>query len=158
MKRAEIECLVKAAFSYALVRCVDVKDLSKALDVSHLIVEYEDFEWALIDIEPKVDAKRKEVKAYYCKGFVPHGNLFDYLMGTMEHLIEQGMVHMLMSMAYTNVVPFLSCPLTKCIILQFPVHTSEKMPLMSVLLQWPMNLGKTAAAGMVSISPHDFSQ
>lgn len=148
MKRAEIECLVKAAFSYALVRCVDVKDLSKALDVSHLIVEYEDFEWALIDTEPKVDAKRKEVKAHYCKGFVPYGNLFDYLMGTMEHLIEQG----------TNVVPFLSCPLTKCIILQFPVHTSEKMPLMSVLLQWPMNLGKTAAAGMVSISPHDFSQ
>jgi vesicle-fusing ATPase len=88
---AEIEGLVKAASSYALTRCVDVKDLSKAPDVSHLIVEYEDFERALMDIEPKFGAKSQELKAYYRNGFVPYGDSFDFLMNTMERLVEQGM-------------------------------------------------------------------
>lgn len=89
---AEIEGLVKAASSYALTRCVDVKDLSKASDVSHLILEYEDSERALMDIEPKFGAKDQELKAYeyYRNGFVPYGDSFDYLMGTMERLVEQG--------------------------------------------------------------------
>jgi vesicle-fusing ATPase len=87
---AEIEGLVKAASSYALTRCVDVKDLSKAPDISHLIVEYEDFERALMDIEPKFGAKSQELKAFYRNGFVPYGDSFDYLMGTMERLVEQG--------------------------------------------------------------------
>ncbi len=89
-RRPEIEGLVKAASSYALTRCVDVKDLSKALDVSRLIVEYEDFERALMDIEPKFGAKSQQLKAYYCNGFVPYEDSFDYLMGTMERLVEQG--------------------------------------------------------------------
>lgn len=88
---AEIEGLVKAASSYALTRCVDVKDLSKAPDVSRLIVEYEDFERALMDIEPKFGAKSQELKAYYRNGFVPYGDSFDFLMNTMERLVEQGM-------------------------------------------------------------------
>jgi len=37
---AELEGLVKAASSYALTRCVDVKDLSKAPDESKLVLQY----------------------------------------------------------------------------------------------------------------------
>jgi vesicle-fusing ATPase len=77
------------ASSYALTRCVDVKDISKALDVSRLIVEYEDFERTLMDIEPKFGAKSQQLKAYYCNGFVRYEGSFDYLMGTMERLVEQ---------------------------------------------------------------------
>ena len=86
---AEIEGLVKAASSYALTRCVDVKDLSKAPDTKNLILKYEDFERALNDVEPKFGAKSQELKAYYRNGFVPYGDSFDALMGTLERLVEQ---------------------------------------------------------------------
>ena len=101
---AEIEGLVKAASSYALTRCVDIKDLSKAPDTKNLILQYSDFERALNDIEPKFGAKSQELKAYYRNGFVPYGDSFDSLMGTLERLVEQ-------------------------------VRTSDKTPLMSILLQ-----------------------
>jgi vesicle-fusing ATPase len=86
---AELEGLVKAASSYALTRCVDVKDLSKAPDTKNLILQYADFERALGDIEPKFGAKSTELKAFYRNGFVPYGDGFDMLMGTMERLVEQ---------------------------------------------------------------------
>lgn len=86
---AELEGLVKAASSYALTRCVDVKDLSKAPDTSKLKLEYADFERALDDVEPKFGAKSQELKAYYRNGFVPYGDNFDMLMGTLERLVEQ---------------------------------------------------------------------
>ena len=86
---AELEGLVKAASSYALTRCVDVKDLSKAPDTSKLILEYADFERALDDVEPKFGAKSQELKAYYRNGFVPYGDNFDMLMSTLERLVEQ---------------------------------------------------------------------
>jgi vesicle-fusing ATPase len=86
---AELEGLVKAASSYALTRCVDVKDLSKAPDTSKLILEYADFERALDDVEPKFGAKSQELKAYYRNGFVPYGDNFDMLMGTLDRLVEQ---------------------------------------------------------------------
>lgn len=88
---AEIEGLVKAATSYALTRCVDVKDLSKAPDEKKLIVQYSDFERALNDVAPKFGAKSQELKALYRNGFVPYGDSFDLLMGNMGRLIEQGM-------------------------------------------------------------------
>ena len=56
---AELEGLVKAATSYALTRCVDVKDLSKAPDASNLILTYNDFITALNDVEPKFGANHK---------------------------------------------------------------------------------------------------
>jgi vesicle-fusing ATPase len=86
---AEIEGLVKAASSYALTRCVDVKDLSKAPDTKNLMLQYADFERALGDVEPKFGAKSTELKAYYRNGFVPYGDGFDLLMGTMDRLVEQ---------------------------------------------------------------------
>lgn len=86
---AELEGLVKAASSYALTRCVDVKDLSKAPDASKLILQYADFERALEDVEPKFGAKSQELKAHYRNGFVPYGDSFDMLMGTLERLVEQ---------------------------------------------------------------------
>jgi vesicle-fusing ATPase len=86
---AEIEGLVKAASSYALTRCVDVKDLSKAPDTKNLIVQYADFEQALGDVEPKFGAKCQELQAFYRNGFVPYGHNFDILMGTLQRLVEQ---------------------------------------------------------------------
>ena len=88
---AEIEGLIKAASSYALTRCVDVKDLTKAPDEKNLIVTLDDLERALGDVEPKFGAKSTELKALYRNGFVPYGENFDYLMSTMERLVEQGM-------------------------------------------------------------------
>eukprot|EP00934_Nitzschia_sp_Nitz4_P004464 Nitzschia sp. Nitz4//scaffold30_size153850//68395//70650//NITZ4_002777-RA/size153850-processed-gene-0.41-mRNA-1//-1//CDS//3329547261//4454//frame0 len=86
---AELEGLVKAASSYALTRCVDVKDLSKAPDTKNLVLQYSDFERALEDVEPKFGAKATELKAFYRNGFVPYGDSFDMLMGTLERLVEQ---------------------------------------------------------------------
>jgi vesicle-fusing ATPase len=86
---AELEGLVKAASSYALTRCVDVKDLSKAPDAKNLVLQYADFERALGDVEPKFGAKSTELKAFYRNGFVPYGDNFDMLMGTLERLVEQ---------------------------------------------------------------------
>ena len=117
---AELEGLVKAASSYALTRCVDVKDLSKAPDTKNLILQYQDFELALGDVEPKFGAKSTELKAYYRNGFVPYGDSFDVLMGTLERLVEQ-------------------------------VRTSERTPLMSVLLKGPPGAGKTAIAAKVAV-------
>lgn len=87
---AEIEGLVKAATSYALTRCVDVKDLSKAPDEKKLIVQYNDFLTALDDVAPKFGAKSQELKALYRNGFVSYGESFDLLMANMGRLIEQG--------------------------------------------------------------------
>lgn len=86
---AEIEGLVKAASSYALTRCVDVKDLKKQPDLKNLILQYADFERALDEIQPKFGAKSQELKAFYRNGFVPYGDSFDNLIQTMERLVEQ---------------------------------------------------------------------
>lgn len=87
---AEIEGLIKAATSYALTRCVDVKDLSKPPDEKNLILKLEDIERALDDVEPKFGAKNTELKALFRNGFVPYGESFDYIMNTMERLVDQG--------------------------------------------------------------------
>jgi vesicle-fusing ATPase len=117
---AELEGLVKAASSYALTRCVDVKNLGKAPDTKNLIVQYADFQRALQDVEPKFGAKSQELKAFYRNGFVPYGDAFDTLMATCERFVEQ-------------------------------VRTSDKTPLMSVLLQGPPASGKTAMAAKLAV-------
>ena len=117
---AEIEGLVKAASSYALTRCVDVKNLNKAPDMKNLILQFQDFERALGDVEPKFGAKSQELKAHYRNGFVPYGDSFDGLMGTLERLVEQ-------------------------------VRTSDRTPLMSVLLSGPPSSGKTAIAAKSAV-------
>jgi vesicle-fusing ATPase len=117
---AELEGLVKAASSYALTRCVDVKDLSKAPDVSKLIVEYNDFELALGDVEPKFGAKSTELKAFYRNGIISYGEIFEGLMTTMKRLVQQ-------------------------------VRTSDRTPLMSVLLRGPAGVGKTAIAAKIAV-------
>jgi vesicle-fusing ATPase len=117
---AEIEGLVKAASSYALTRCVDVKDLSKAPDTKKLVLQYADFERALGDVEPKFGAKSQELKAHYRNGFVPYGDSFDLMMSTLERLVEQ-------------------------------VRTSDRTPLMTVLLKGPAASGKTAIAAKLAV-------
>jgi vesicle-fusing ATPase len=117
---AELEGLVKAASSYALTRCVDVKDLSKAPDTSKLIVEYPDFERALGDVEPKFGAKSTELKAFYRNGMISYGDIFEGLMTTMKRLVQQ-------------------------------VRTSDRTPLMTVLLRGPPGVGKTAIAAKIAV-------
>merc|ERR1719354_1408 len=70
---AEIEGLIKAATSYALTRCVDVKDLSKPPDEQNLILKLDDLERALGDVEPKFGAKSNDLKALYRNGIVSYG-------------------------------------------------------------------------------------
>lgn len=118
---AEIEGLVKAATSFALTRCVDVKDLSKAPDEENLILNFKDFERALNDVEPKFGAKSAELMAMFRNGFVDYGESFAMLMATMERLVEQ-------------------------------VRTSDRTPLMTVLLRGPPNSGKTAVAAKVAVA------
>ena len=86
---AELEGLIKAASSYALTRCVDVNDLSKAPDAVNLILEYSDFERALGDIEPKFGAKSTELKAFFRNGIVAYDDSFDTIMSTMDRIVEQ---------------------------------------------------------------------
>jgi len=117
---AELEGLVKAATSFALTRCIDVKDLTKAPDDKNLMVKFSDFERALGDVEPKFGAKSTELKAMYRNGFVTYGESFDMLMNTMNRLVEQ-------------------------------VRTSERTPLMSVLLQGQPFSGKTAVAAKIAV-------
>mmetsp|Transcript_12020 Transcript_12020/g.25396 ORF Transcript_12020/g.25396 Transcript_12020/m.25396 type:complete len:769 (-) Transcript_12020:514-2820(-) len=117
---AELEGLVKAASSFALARCLDVKDLNKAPDTKNLVLQFADFEQALNDVEPKFGAKSQELKAHYRNGFVPYGGSFDLMMSTLERLVEQ-------------------------------VRSSDRTPLMSVLLQGPAASGKTAIAAKVAV-------
>jgi vesicle-fusing ATPase len=117
---AELEGLVKAASSFALARCLDVKDLNKAPDTKNLMLQYADFEQALNDVEPKFGAHSQELKAFYRNGFVPYGDSFDMMMSTLERLVEQ-------------------------------VRSSDRTPLMSVLLQGPTQSGKTAIAAKLAV-------
>jgi len=117
---AELEGLVKAASSFALARCLDVKDLKKAPDTRNLVLQYADFEQALDDVEPKFGAKSQELRAHYRNGFVPYGASFGIMMAILERLVEQ-------------------------------VRSSERTPLMSVLLQGPPASGKTAIAAKLAV-------
>ncbi|VEU43794.1 unnamed protein product [Pseudo-nitzschia multistriata] len=117
---AELEGLVKAASSFALARCLDVKDLGKAPDTKNLVLQFQDFQQALNDVEPKFGAKSQELKAHYRNGFVPYGASFDQMMSTLGRLVEQ-------------------------------VRTSDRTPLMSVLLQGPAASGKTAIAAKLAV-------
>lgn len=86
---AEIEGLVKAASSYALMRCIDVKNPTKAPDTKNLMLQYNDFERALEDVEPKFGCKSQELVALYRSGFVSYGDSFNNIMLTMERLVDQ---------------------------------------------------------------------
>ena len=86
---AEIEGLVKAASSFALGRCIDHKNLSKAPDTSKLVLTYDDLIQALDDVEPKFGAKSQELKAFYRNGFVNYGETFDTLMQSLQRLVDQ---------------------------------------------------------------------
>ena len=61
-----------------------------SISKSQLVLQLADLERALEDVEPKFGAKSTELKALYRNGFVPYGENFDYLMHTLERLVEQG--------------------------------------------------------------------
>ena len=179
---AELEGLVKAASSYALTRCVDMNDLSKAPDEKKLVLTYADFERALGDVEPKFGAKSTELKACYRNGMVVYDRDFQHLQTTMMRLVEQGKSLRIarqptwadtetdadtccfvlcscicLSRGYktfSNTTP--TSPLNPisfvwCIPPMSLVRTSEKTPLMSVLLSGESGSGKTAIAAKVAV-------
>jgi len=117
---AEIEGLVKAASSFALTRCIDVKDLSKAPDINNLVLQYSDIQKALQEVEPKFGAKTDDLKSLVRNGIVSYGDSFDDLQLTLDRLVTQ-------------------------------VQTSEKTPLLSVLLHGPQFSGKTALAASIAL-------
>ena len=108
---AEIEALVKAASSYALTRCVDVKDLSKPPDEKKLMLTLQDLERALDDVQPKFGVKSQELKSLYRNGFIPYGENFDSLMSTMYRLVDQGKIFMFYLQLSLNFDSNISCNL-----------------------------------------------
>jgi vesicle-fusing ATPase len=54
-------------------------------------------------------------------------------------------------MVYTDIVTLLTCRLTKCFFLNLSFRTSEKTPLVSVMLQGPTNSDTTAVAAKVAV-------
>jgi len=86
---AEIEGLVKNASSFALTRCIDIKDLSKAPDTKNLILQYGDIERALAEVEPKFGAKTDDLKALVRNGILEYGDAFTELQTTLDRLLVQ---------------------------------------------------------------------
>eukprot|EP00903_Cladosiphon_okamuranus_P006984 g6797.t1 len=86
---AEIEGLVKSAASYAFERGVDVKNLDKAPDPKNLVVQWQDFQRALGEVQPKFGADNQELQTLYANGIVPYSQEFEDVRTTLGRLVEQ---------------------------------------------------------------------
>lgn len=85
---AEIEGLVKSAASFAFQRNVNVKDLSQ-LKEEELIVEWADFQRALLEVPPRLGANSEELEVLFRNGIVPYGSSFDAIMMTLRRFVQQ---------------------------------------------------------------------
>ena len=90
--------------------CIRRRVISYKPDESKLMLTLQDLERALNDVEPKFGAKSQELKALYRNGFVPYGENFEYLMSTMNRLVEQGMTHLFLTILLndTTSIPIFS--------------------------------------------------
>ncbi|CAM9657769.1 unnamed protein product [Pylaiella littoralis] len=86
---AEIEGLVKSAASYAFERGIDVKHLDKAPDPKALVVQWQDFQRALSEVQPKFGADNQELQTLYYNGIVSYGQEFEDVRTTLDRLVEQ---------------------------------------------------------------------
>jgi len=119
---AEIEGLVKSAASFAFSRALDVNDLSKVPDEKALIVQFGDFEQALGGIEPKIGVQNEEFNSHFKNGIINYGE-----PGSQFYMLQQTL---------------------KKLVNQ--VRTSEKTPLLSILLEGNPFSGKTAIAAFTA--------
>lgn len=86
---AEIEGLVKAAASFALNRQVDVTDLSKPIDEENIKVMMEDFQRALLDIQPAFGAMSETLESYRLNGIIHYGASFEHLLSSCKSVVQQ---------------------------------------------------------------------
>ncbi len=70
---AEIEGLCKSAAAFALNRHVDYKDLQKKVDTTGLLVTMNDFQKALVEVQPAFGMGRDSFARCLLGGFLVHG-------------------------------------------------------------------------------------
>lgn len=118
---AELEGLVKSATAYAIHRQVDFDDLRKPLDEHSILVTMDDFTHALQDIQPAFGAVREQLELY-----LGHGGLVS--CGESFDAILR----------------------TVCA-LQGQIQRSDRMPLLTCVLEGPPGSGKSAIAAAAAI-------
>lgn len=117
---AEIEGLCKSAAAFALNRHVDHRDLQKQVDASGMMVTMEDFQRALVEVQPAFGMGRDDFARCLLGGFLVHGE-------RMRKSLEAGKL-------FRN-----------------EVATSDRSPLLSVLIQGPAGSGTTALAALLAV-------
>jgi len=86
---SEIEELVRSAFSFALTRNIDTKNL-KAVNEADIIVDIPDFERAIAEKIPQFGQKDSvDMSILFRNGIYNYGPSFSGLMNNMERLINQ---------------------------------------------------------------------
>lgn len=117
---AEIEGLCKSAAAFALNRHVDYRDLQKQVDASGMVVTMEDFQRALVEVQPAFGMGKDDFARCLLGGFLVHGE-------RMQKLLDAGKL-------FRN-----------------EVASSDRSPLLSVLIEGPPGTGKTALAALLAV-------
>ena len=128
---AEIEGVVRSAASFAFMRGIDVNNIDKKqtreeTDPTNMVVQWDDFQRALVEVKPKFGTDNQELDSLFTNGIISYGKKFEEIQNTIEMFIEQ-------------------------------IRTSDRTPIMSVLLEGDELSGKTALmAYMASKSEFPF--
>lgn len=118
---AELEGLVRNAFSYAVARHVDPKDLKGKIDTKAIKIEYKDFERAMSECLPAFGAKEsEEIRGFIRNDICNYGSAHEDIWKNLMRLTNQ-------------------------------VATSSRTPLLSVLLEGGVSTGKTALAAQLCL-------
>ena len=92
-----------------------------SVDATKLVVEWDDFEVALTEVQPKFGADTNDLASHYANGIVPYGDDYVEIKRQLDMAVHQ-------------------------------VATSEKTPLLSVLLEGDNMTGKTAIAAHLAVN------
>lgn len=117
---AELEGVCKSAAAFALNRHVDYRDLKKEVNASGMKVDRNDFERAMIEVQPAFGMGKDDFARCLLGGFLIYGE-------RMTHALEAGKRF------------------------REEVATSERSPLLSVLIEGPAGTGKTALAALLAV-------
>ncbi|PXF48756.1 Vesicle-fusing ATPase [Gracilariopsis chorda] len=117
---AEIEGLCKSAAAFALNRHVDYRDLKKEVDTSGVRVTMNDFQRALVEVQPAFGMGKDDFARCLLGGFLIHGD-------RVRKALEAGKL-------FRN-----------------EVASSDRSPLLSILIEGPPGTGKTALAALLAV-------
>lgn len=117
---AEIEGVCKSAAAFALNKHVDYRDLQKQVDASGMVVTMDDFQRALVEVQPAFGMGRDDFARCLLGGFLVHGE-------RMQKSLDAGKLF------------------------RTEVATSDRSPLLSVLIEGPPGTGKTALAALLAV-------